>query len=114
MATNYKKFRYATKLHVRTGDKVQVLSGDDKGKTGVITRVFPEKQRAIVEGVNMVKKHIKATQEDAGGVQEMEAAIHISNLAVLDPKTGEPTRVGRRIEDGRSVRYSKKTGNTIA
>ncbi len=114
MATNYKKFRYTTKLHVRTGDTVKVLSGDDKGKTGSVLQMFPDRQRAIVEGVNIVKKHVKATQEDAGGIQEMEATIHISNLALVDPQTGEATRIGRRKEGDTTVRYSKKTGNTIS
>lgn len=113
MATRHKVKRFAPKLHVRKGDQVMVMAGDDKGKTGVVLQVIPEKNRAVVEGVNIVKKHIKATQNQEGGIQEMEATIHLSNLAVLDPKTGEPTRVGRREENGASVRYSKKTGNVI-
>jgi large subunit ribosomal protein L24 len=113
MATKHKVKRFAPKLHVRKGDQVMVLAGDDKGKTGQVLQVFPDKNRAIVEGVNIVKKHVKATQNEEGGIQEMEATIHLSNLAVLDPKTGEPTRVGRRSENGESVRYSKKTGNVI-
>jgi len=113
MATKHKVKRFAPKLHVRKGDQVMVMAGDDKGKTGVVLQVIPEKNRAVVEGVNIVKKHIKATQNQEGGIQEMEATIHLSNLAVLDPKTGEPTRVGRREENGASVRYSKKTGNVI-
>ena len=113
MATKNKIKRFAPKLHVRKGDSVMVLAGDDKGKTGQVIQVIPDKNRAIVEGVNIVKKHVKATQNEEGGIQEMEATIHLSNLAVLDPKTGEPTRVGRRAENGESVRYSKKTGNVI-
>ena len=113
MATKNKVKRFAPKLHVRKGDQVMVLAGDDKGKTGQVIQVFPAKNRAIVEGVNIVKKHVKATQNEEGGIQEMEATIHLSNLAVLDPKTGEPTRIGRREENGVSVRYSKKTGNVI-
>lgn len=113
MATKHKVKRFAPKLHVRKGDQVMVMAGDDKGKTGVVLQVIPEKNRAVVEGVNIVKKHIKATQNQEGGIQEMEATIHLSNLAVLDPKTGEPTRVGRREDNGASVRYSKKTGNVI-
>lgn len=113
MATKNKIKRFAPKLHVRKGDSVMVLAGDDKGKTGQVIQVIPDKNRAIVEGVNIVKKHVKATQNQEGGIQEMEATIHLSNLAVLDPKTGEPTRVGRRSENGESVRYSKKTGNVI-
>jgi large subunit ribosomal protein L24 len=113
MATKHKVKRFAPKLHVRKGDQVMVLAGDDKGKTGQVIQIFPDKNRAIVEGVNIVKKHVKATQNEEGGIQEMEATIHLSNLAVLDPKTGEPTRIGRREENGASVRYSKKTGNVI-
>lgn len=113
MATKHKVKRFAPKLHVRKGDQVMVMAGDDKGKTGVVLQVIPEKNRAVVEGVNIVKKHIKASQNQEGGIQEMEATIHLSNLAVLDPKTGEPTRVGRRDDNGASVRYSKKTGNVI-
>jgi large subunit ribosomal protein L24 len=113
MATKHKVKRFAPKLHVRKGDQVMVLAGDDKGKTGIVLQVMPDKNRAIVEGVNIVKKHVKATQTEEGGIQEMEATIHLSNLAVLDPKTGEPTRIGRREENGTSVRYSKKTGNVI-
>lgn len=101
------------KLHVKRGDKVKVLSGNSRGKEGEVLQVFPLKSRAIVEGINMVKKHVKATQDNEGGIQEMEASIHISNLQVIDPKTGTAGRVGRRVEDGKSVRYSKKTGNTI-
>jgi len=113
MATKNKVKRFAPKLHVRKGDKVMVLAGDDKGNTGQVIQVIPDKNRAVVEGVNIVKKHVKATQNEEGGIQEMEATIHLSNLAVLDPQTGEPTRVGRRSENGESVRYSKKTGNVI-
>lgn len=105
--------RFAPKLHIRKGDKVVVLSGDDKGKTGDVLQVFPDKNRAIVEGVRIVKKHVKATQTESGGIQDMEASIHISNLAHLDPKTGEATRIGRREENGVRVRYSKKSGNVI-
>ena len=90
-----------------------VLAGDDKGKKGEVVQVFPDKMRAIVDGVNIVKKHIKATQTEEGGIQEMPASLHISNLAVVDPKTGEATRIGRKNENGVSVRFSKKTGNII-
>lgn len=113
MATKHKIKRFTAKLHVRKGDNVMVLAGDDKGKTGFVLQVFPDKNRAIVEGVNIVKKHVKATQDEAGGIQEVESTIHISNLALLDPTTNEPTRIGRREENGVSVRYSKKTGNVI-
>ena len=113
MAAKHKVKRFAPKFHVRRGDQVMVLAGDDKGKTGLVIQVFPDKNRAVVEGVNIVKKHVKATQNEPGGIQEMESTIHLSNLAVVDPKTGEPTRIGRRNENGASIRFSKKTGNVI-
>jgi large subunit ribosomal protein L24 len=102
-----------TKLHIRRGDTVKVISGDDKGKTGEVIQVIPDKMRAVVDGVNIVIKHLKATQTDAGGRQEMPASIHISNLALVDPKSGEATRIGRKKVDGKNVRYSKKSGNII-
>jgi large subunit ribosomal protein L24 len=110
MANKTKKTRFAPKLHVKKGDRVQVISGNYKGTTGEVLQVFPTKNRAIVERVNMVKKHQKPTQDNPGGIVEMEAPIHISNLMLLDPKTGEPTRIGRKEVDGKLVRYSKKTG----
>jgi large subunit ribosomal protein L24 len=113
MSKKNKPKRFTTKLHIRRGDTVMLLAGDDKGKTGEVIQVFPDKMRATVEGVNIVKKHVKATQTEEGGIQEMSAPVHISNLAVVDPKTGEATRIGRRVENGVSVRYSKKTGNII-
>ena len=105
--------RFAPKLNIRKGDKVVVNSGDDKGKKGEVLQVFPDKNRAIVEGVRIVKKHVKATQTESGGIQEMEASIHLSNLAHVDPKSGEATRIGRREENVVLVRYSKKSGNVI-
>ncbi len=90
-----------------------VIAGDDKGKTGEVLQVFPDKLRAIVDGLNIVKKHVKASQTEEGGIKDMPAPLHISNLLVVDPQTGEATRVGRKIENGVSVRYSKKTGNII-
>jgi large subunit ribosomal protein L24 len=113
MATIQKVKRFAPKFHIKKGDTVIVISGADKGKKGEVLQMFLDKQRAIVDGVRIVKKHVKATQDNEGGIQEMPASIHISNLAVVDPKTGEPTRVGRKTVDGKSVRYSKKTGNII-
>ncbi len=113
MATKNKVKRFAPKLHVRKGDKVVVISGDDKGKTGIVLQVFAAKNRAIVEGINMVKKHVKASQTEEGGIRDMESTIHISNLAHVDPKSGEATRVGLRVENGEKVRFSKKSGNVI-
>lgn len=104
-----------SKLHIKKGDMVYVTTGDDKGKTGKVTKVFIEKKRAIVEGVNMVKKSTKPSAEHPqGGFVEQEASIHISNLNVVDPKTGKPTRIGRKLgENGKLVRYAKKSGEEI-
>ncbi len=104
-----------SKLHIKKGDTVYVNAGKDKGQTGKVTKVFVEKQRAIVEGLNMVSKSQKpSAQNPQGGIVKMEAPIHISNLNVLDPKTGKPTRIGRRRnEEGKLVRYAKKSGEEI-
>lgn len=110
-----RKFNKQPKLHIRRDDVVKVLSGDDKGKTGKILSVDLEKSRAIVEGLNMVTKHVKPTASNPqGGIEKKEAPIHISNLMLVDPKTGDATRTGRkRNEQGKLVRYSKKTGEVI-
>lgn len=103
-----------SKLHIKKGDTVAVLAGKDKGKTGTVTRVLVDKQRAVVEGVNIIKKSQKpSAQNPQGGIVEVEAPIHISNLNVVDPKTGKPTRVGRKVVDGKIVRYAKKSGEEI-
>ncbi|NLD22131.1 MAG: 50S ribosomal protein L24 [Bacteroidales bacterium] len=103
------------KLHIKKGDTVYVNAGNDKGKTGKVLEVLIGKDRAIVEGVNMVKKHTKPnTQNPQGGIVEQEAGIHVSNLQVVDPSKGGPTRIGRRLNaDGKLMRYSKKTGEEI-
>ncbi len=103
----------ANKLHIKKDDIVRVISGADKGKEGRVMQVFPVKQRAIVEGVRLVIKHQRPSQDNPdGGRIEQEASIHISNLMLLDPATKEPTRIGRkRNEDGKGwVRYAKKSG----
>ena len=101
-------------MNVNKGDKVMVITGKDKGKTGVILVAFPKKDRVLVEGVNIVKKHTKPNQENPqGGIMSIEAAIHVSNVMLIDPKTGEPTRVGYKIEDGKKVRVAKKSGATL-
>lgn len=104
-----------SKLHIKKGDTVYVNSGDDRGKEGRVLSVLPAKQRAIVEGVNMVSKSTKPTaKHPQGGIIKMEAPIHVSNLNLIDPKSGKPTRVGYRIDDnGKKVRYSKKSGEEI-
>ena len=104
-----------SKLHIKKGDTVYVLSGEDKGKQGRVLSVQVTKQRAIVEGVNIVTKSTKPSAKfPQGGLIKMEAPIHISNLSLLDPKSGKPTRVGFRKDDkGVTVRYSKKSGEEI-
>ena len=101
-------------MHVKKGDKVMVITGKDKGKTGVILTAYPKKDRVLVEGVNIVKKHTKPNQENPqGGIVSQEASIHVSNVMVIDPKTGEPTRVGYKIENGKKVRVAKKSGENL-
>lgn len=104
-----------SKLHIKKGDTVYVLAGEDRGKTGRVLKVLVTKQRAIVEGVNIVAKATKpSAKHPQGGLVKMEAPIHISNLSLLDPKTGKPTRIGRRRNDeGKLVRYAKKSGEEI-
>lgn len=101
-------------MHVKKGDKVMVISGKDKGKQGTILAAFPKTNRVLVEGVNMVKKHSKPTQANPqGGISNQEAPIHVSNVMPLDPKTGEVTRVGYKVEDGKKVRVAKKSGQVL-
>ncbi|MCL1942531.1 MAG: 50S ribosomal protein L24 [Candidatus Azobacteroides sp.] len=103
-----------SKLHIKKGDTVYVNAGEDKGKTGRILEVKVKEKRAIVEGVNMVSKHAKpSAKSPQGGIIKKEASIHISNLNVLDPKTGKPTRIGRRLSGDKLVRYAKKSGEEI-
>jgi large subunit ribosomal protein L24 len=103
------------KLHVKKGDSVVVISGNYKGQKGRILEVNREKERAIVEGINMIKKHTKPNAaHPQGGIIEKEAPVHISNLMITDPKTGKPTRIGRRLNaKGKLVRYAKKSGEEI-
>ena len=104
----------AGKRKVRKGDRVIVRTGRDKGKTGEIMRVLTKRERVVVQGVNMVKRHTRPSQASAGGIVEKEASIHISNVAHIDPKTSLPTRVGYKfLEDGRKVRYAKRSGEVI-
>jgi len=101
-------------MHVKKGDKVMVITGKDKGKTGVVLTAFPKQDCVLVEGVNVVKKHMKPNQlNPQGGIVDQEAAIHVSNVMVIDPKTGEPTRVGYKVEDGKKVRVAKKSGEVL-
>jgi large subunit ribosomal protein L24 len=103
-----------TKLSIRTGDKVHVLAGKDKGKEAKVLAVYPTRGRVVVERVNMIKKATRPTQKNAkGGILEIEAPIHVSNVAIVCPKCSQPTRVGRKREDGTLVRVCKKCGNDI-
>lgn len=104
-----------SKLHIKKNDIVFVNSGNDKGKKGKVLKVLVKEKRAIVEGLNMVSKHTKPSAKNPqGGIIKQEAPIHISNLNVVDSKTGAPTRIGRRLNDeGKLVRYSKKSGEEI-
>ena len=102
------------KINIRKGDTVYVNAGNDKGKTGKVLSVIPAKDRAIVEGINLVSKHTKPNaKQPQGGIIKQEAGIHISNLQLLDPQSGKPTRVGHKLVDGKKVRYAKKSGEEI-
>jgi large subunit ribosomal protein L24 len=104
----------ALKYKIRKGDKVIVLSGRDKGKSGEVLRMLPKDARALVQGVNVVRKHQKQTAAQQGGIVAKELPIHISNLALRDPKDGKPTRIGfKTLADGKKVRVSKRSGETI-
>ncbi len=102
------------KLKIKKGDHVVVITGRDKGKKGEVLKVLPEENRAIVRGVAMVKRHQRQTATQDGGIISKEVAIHISNLAVEDPKDGKPTRVGYKfLKDGRKVRFARRSGEVI-
>ncbi|RPG00550.1 MAG: 50S ribosomal protein L24 [Rhodospirillaceae bacterium TMED63] len=99
---------------IRKGDEVIVTSGRDKGKKGSVLKVFTDQDRVLVQGVHMVKRHQRQTQTEQGGIVEKEASIHVSNVALLDPDGGKATRIGfRSLEDGRKVRYAKRSGEVI-
>lgn|SRR5690606_4151466 len=110
-----RKYNKQPKLHIRKGDTVKVIAGNDKGKTGKVLEVLLQKNRAIVEGINIITKHEKPSAgKPEGGIKKTEAAIHVSNLMLIDPASGNPTRVGRKLNDkGKLQRYSKKTGEFI-
>jgi large subunit ribosomal protein L24 len=99
---------------IKKGDKVVVIAGRDKGRSGDVLQVIPKEQRAVVAGVQMVKRHQRQTAKAEGGIISKEATIHLSNLAIADPKSGKPTRVGfKELEDGRKVRFAKLSGDLI-
>ena len=103
------------KLKIKKGDKVVVITGKDKGKTGEVTQVIPTENRVVVSGVNMMTKHSKPTQTSQGGLLRVEAPMNISNVALADPKSGKATKVGvKTLADGKKVRVAKKSGETIA
>jgi large subunit ribosomal protein L24 len=102
------------KLKIRKGDRVKVIAGRSKGKVGDVLRVIAAEQRVVVQGVNVIKRHTKPTRNESGGIIEREAAIHVSNVAVLDPKTDKPTKIGFKfLEDGRKVRIARGSGETL-
>lgn len=102
------------KLKIKKGDNVVVLTGRDRGKRGQIVKVFPADNQVLVEGVNLVKRHQKQTPGQEGGIISKEAPIHVSNIAIEDPKDGEPSRIGYKIlDDGRKVRFAKRSGELI-
>jgi large subunit ribosomal protein L24 len=110
---NYTTKRFTPKYNIKKGDKVIVLSGDNRGDSGLVLEILTKENRAIVEGLKLVKKHTKATENNPGGINDIESPIHISNLQLIDPKSGKPTRIGRKKVDGKTVRYSKKSGEII-
>jgi len=102
------------RMKIRKGDSVIVLTGRDKGKKGEIIRSLPEKNRVVVRGINVVKRHQSPSADSPGGIQEKELPIHVSNLALIDPKSGGATRIGyKHLDDGRKVRFAKKSGEMI-
>lgn len=102
------------KLKLKKGDKVIVIAGKDKGKTGEITKVLAKESKVLVSGINVAKRHTKPSQENAGGIISKEMPIHISNVAFVDPKTSKPTRLGVKVDkDGRKVRVAKKSGEVV-
>ncbi len=109
-----RKYNKQPKLHIRKGDLVKVISGDSKGQEGKVLEIIAESRRAIVEKVNLVSKHTKPNaQNTQGGIVKQEATIDLSNLMLVDPKSGKATRIGRKEVDGKLVRYAKKSGEVI-
>ena len=101
-------------MRIKKGDQVIVITGRDKGKTGEVIKSMPKENKVIVQGINLVKRHTKPTQESAGGIVTKEAPIHVSNVALIDPKDGKATRVGFKVENGQKVRVSKRSGEVIS
>lgn len=107
--------KFEKKFRLKKGDKVKVLTGKDKGKEGEILRVLREKDRVVVSGVNVAKRHTKASAQGAGGIVEKELSIHISNVSAIDPKSGKATKVGYKLlKDGKKTRIARKSGENLA
>ncbi|MDN2580629.1 50S ribosomal protein L24 [Aquibium sp. ELW1220] len=98
---------------IRKGDKVVVLAGKDKGRTGEVLRMMPSEDKALVRGINIIRRHQRQSQTTEGGIISKEAPIHVSNIAIADPKDGKPTRVGFEVKDGKKVRVAKRSGASI-
>lgn len=109
------KVKSRTKFHIRKGDTAIVIAGNDKGKKGKVLEIIKEKNRAIIEGVNMITKHVKPSANNPeGGIERTESSLHISNIMLVDPSSGESTKIGRKLNDeGKLQRFSKKTGELI-
>jgi len=103
----------ATKFKVKKGDEVVVIAGKEKGKKGTITKVITDTSRVVVGGVNMVKRNTKASQSTPGGIIEKEASLHVSNVSLIDPKSGKPTRAGYKIEGDKKVRIARRSGEKV-
>lgn len=103
----------AQKFKVKKGDEVIVIAGKEKGKKGVITKVITDEARVVVGGVNMVKRHVKPSRTSAGGIIPQEAPLHVSNVSLIDAKSGKPTRVGYKFDGERKVRFTKRSGDEI-
>lgn len=107
--------KFEKKFRIKKGDKVKIITGKDKGKEGEILKVLKENDRVLVSGINIAKRHTKASAVSAGGIVDKELSIHISNVAVIDPKSGSATKVGyKKLEDGKKVRFARKSGEIIA
>ena len=101
-------------MKIKKGDQVIVITGRDKGKTGEVIQAMPKESKVLVRGINLVKRHTKPTQDNAGGIVSKEKPIHVSNVALIDPKSGKATRVGIKLDKGQKVRIAKKSGEVIA
>jgi large subunit ribosomal protein L24 len=105
--------RFTPKFHLKKGDTVIIIAGSNKGTKGTVKQILGSDNRAIIEGVNLAKKHVKPAGDNPGGINEIEMPIHLSNLMIVDPKSGTRSRIGRKNVDGKNVRYSKKSGEIL-